>query len=239
MRLGIPLIDLGTGLYAAIGILAAAQERNRSGLGQRVDASLFDTGIALMHPHAANYFMSGKAPQLTGNSHPNISPYDLYPTAKGQIFLAIGNDRQFRYLCEVLGVPAAGEDPRFLHNAERLANRDALNRLIRDKLADKEAEAVSVALLERGIPAGAVLTVPEVMEHPHTRAKQMTVEIDGYRGTGIPVKLSRTPGAARTKPPLFGASTRAVLAEAGYAAAEIDAMLDEGVAYEARRDAPK
>lgn len=127
MRMGIPLIDLGTGLFAAIGILMAAREREISGLGQKVDASLFDTGVALLHPHAANFFMSGNEPQLTGNSHPNISPYDKYPTKKGEIFLGIGNDRQFRLLCEVLERPALADDPKYLHNADRIENRVLLN----------------------------------------------------------------------------------------------------------------
>ncbi len=98
IRLGIPIVDLATGLFAAIGVLMAAEERRRSGCGQRVDASLFDTGVALLHPQAANYFMSGKTPLPTGDSHPNISPYDQYPTGKGNLFLAVGNERQFRYL---------------------------------------------------------------------------------------------------------------------------------------------
>ncbi|MEQ9641725.1 MAG: CoA transferase [Alphaproteobacteria bacterium] len=239
MRLGIPLVDLGTGLYAAIGILAAAQERNRSGKGQKVDASLFNTGVALMHPHAANYFMSGKAPKLTGNSHPNISPYDKYPTAKGEIFMAIGNNRQFRFMAEAIDAPELVDDARFADNAARLENRAALNAIIVAKLADKEAEAISVTLLEKGVPAGAVLTVPEVMEHAHTAATEMTVEIDGYRGTGVPVKLSRTPGSARTKPPLFGAHTRVVLSEAGYSKAEVEQMIADGVVAEERRAGPK
>lgn len=237
-RIGIPMIDLGTGLYAAIGILMAAEERRRSGQGQRVDASLFDTGVALLHPQAANYFMSGKAPILTGNSHPNISPYDQYPTAKGQIFLGIGNDRQFRMLCEVLGAPELAEDPRYLHNADRLEHRHALNARIAELLASREAEDISTQLLTMGVPAGAVLTIPEVMQHPHTRHRDMVVEIDDYRGTGIPVKLGRTPGKARSKPPLYGSSTRAVLAEIGYAADEIEALIGDGIAYEERSKAP-
>lgn len=237
-RIGIPMIDLGTGLYAAIGILMAAEERRRSGQGQRVDASLFDTGVALLHPQAANYFMSGKAPVLTGNSHPNISPYDQYPTAKGQIFLGIGNDRQFRMLCEVLGAPELAEDPRYLHNADRLEHRHALNARIAELLASREAEDISTQLLTMGVPAGAVLTIPEVMQHPHTRHRDMVVEIDDYRGTGIPVKLGRTPGNARSKPPLYGSSTRAVLAEIGYAPDEIDALIGDGIAYEERSKAP-
>ena len=238
IRIGTPLVDLGTGLYAAIGILAAAEERRRSGKGQRVDATLFDTGIALLHPHAANYFMSGNAPTLTGNSHPNISPYDQYPTRKGNIFLGIGNDRQFRILCEELGKPELTQDPRFLHNPERVVNRAALNAELTALLAEHEAEDISSRLLARGAPAGAVLTVPEVMEHPHTAAREMTVELDGYRGTGMALKFGRTPGGARNKPPLFGTSTREVLAEAGYSAAEIDEMFANAIALDERQKPP-
>ena len=238
IRIGTPLVDLSTGLYAAIGVLMAAEERRRSGKGQRVDACLFDTGVALMHPHAANYFMSGEEPRLTGNSHPNISPYDQYPTAKGRIFLGIGNDRQFRLLADELGAPELAGDDRFLHNPDRVVNREALNARLIDLLAGHEAEDLSRRLSARGAPAGAVLTIPQVMEHAHTAAREMTVGLDGYRGTGLPIKFGRTPGAVRTKPPLFGAATRAVLAEAGYDAGEIEALINEGIALESRGDAP-
>jgi crotonobetainyl-CoA:carnitine CoA-transferase CaiB-like acyl-CoA transferase len=238
MRLGIPIIDLATGLYAAIGILMAAEERRRSGKGQRVNATLFDTGVALLHPQAANYFMSGKAPTLTGNSHPNISPYDQYPTAQGRIFLAVGNDRQFRLLCEELGQPELADDARFLHNADRVENRADLNRALTDLMSMRAAEDISSALLARGVPAGAVLTIPEVMEHPHTHHRGMVAELENYRGTGIPVKLSRTPGTVREKPPLFGASTREILSGLGYSESDIDAMIDAGVAHVERAKAP-
>jgi formyl-CoA transferase len=237
-RIGIPMIDLATGLYAAIGILMAAEERRRSGKGQRINTCLFDTGVALLHPQAANFFMSGQAPVLTGNSHPNISPYDQYPTGKGRIFLGIGNDRQFRLLCEELGRPELAQDPRFLHNPERVANRGELNALLTEAMADRSAEDISTALLSKGAPAGAVLTIPEVMEHPHTHHREMVAEIDDYRGTGIPVKLSRTPGSARAKPPLYGSSTRAVLRELGYDEATIDAMIEAGAAFEERAKPP-
>ncbi|MBT3532747.1 MAG: CoA transferase, partial [Rhodospirillaceae bacterium] len=211
-RIGVPIIDLATGLYAAIGILLAAEERRRSGQGQRVDTSLFDTGVALLHPQAANYFMSGKAPTLTGNSHPNISPYDQYVTKQGRLFLAIGNDRQFRLLGEILGHPEWANDPRFLHNADRVEHRDALNAAITEALRDHVAEDVSSALLTKGAPAGAVLTIPEVFQHAHTHHREMVVELDGYRGTGIPIKMGRTPSAVRAAPPLYGSDTRDVLA---------------------------
>ncbi|MDE0944002.1 MAG: CoA transferase [Alphaproteobacteria bacterium] len=238
MRIGVPIIDLATGLYASIGILMAAEERRRSGLGQRVDASLFDTGVALLHPQAANYFMSGKAPALTGNSHPNISPYDLYPTKQGQLFLAIGNDRQFRLLGETLGHPEWATDPRFLHNPERLEHRHELNAAIADALSGYVAEEVSSALLAKGAPAGAVLTIPEVAEHPHTKHRQMVVELDGYRGTGIPIKMGRTPGSVRTTPPLYGSATRDVLASLGYDRTQVDDLIADEVAFTERAKPP-
>ena len=235
MRLGLPLVDLGTGLYAAIGILAALAERGRSGRGQFLDLTLYDCGVALMHPHAANYLMSGKPPKLTGNAHPNISPYDLYRTRGRSVFIAAGNDRQFRRLGEVLGRPALADDPRYAHNPDRVENRDALTAELQDLLAEHDGEAIATRLIEAGVPAGAALTVPDVVAHPHTDHRDMVVERDGYRGTGIPVKMSRTPGAVANKPPLFGADGRAVLAEAGYSAAEIDDLYTAGIALDERR----
>ncbi len=237
-RIGVPIIDLATGLYASIGILMAVEERHRSGQGQRVDASLFDTGVALLHPQAANYFMSGKTPVLTGNSHPNISPYEQYPTKQGRLFLAIGNDRQFRLLAEVLGQPEWATDPRFLHNPERVEHRDALSALIIEALREHTAEAVSSALLSKGAPAGAVLTIPEVAEHPHTRHRGMVVEMDGYRGTGIPIKMGRTPGSVRSTPPHYGSATRDVLAGLGYDRRQVDELINDGVAFTERAKPP-
>ncbi|MDA1098256.1 MAG: CoA transferase [Proteobacteria bacterium] len=237
-RIGVPIIDLATGLYASIGILMAAEERHHSGLGQRVDASLFDTGVALLHPQAANYFMSGKAPVLTGNSHPNISPYEQYPTKQGRLFLAIGNDRQFRLLAEVLGQPEWASDPRFLHNSDRVEHRGALNALIIAALREHTAAAVSATLLSKGAPAGAVLTIPEVAEHPHTRHREMVVELDGYRGTGIPIKMGRTPGSIHSTPPHYGSATRDILAGLGYDRGQVDDLIADGVAFTERAKPP-
>ena len=237
-RIGVPIIDLATGLYAAIGILLAAEERRKSGKGQRVDTALFDTGVALLHPQAANYFMSGKAPVLTGNSHPNISPYSQYLTKKGLLFLAIGNDRQFRLLAEILGHPEWANDPRFLHNPERVANRVDLDEAITEALRDREAEDVSSELLKKGAPAGAVLTIPEVAEHAHTKHAKMVVELEGYRGTGIPVKLGRTPGSVQSAPPHYGSDTRDVLASLGYDRGQVDDLIGSEIAFTKRAKPP-
>jgi len=232
VRIGIPLVDLGTGMNAVIGILMAVNERHTSGKGQSVEASLYDTGIQLQHPHAPNNLMSGKAPVLTGNSHPNIAPYDLYKTQTAPIFLGIGNNGQFRKLCAALACPEVPSDPRYIDNSARLANRDTLNKLLEEKLADKDGIEFATVLLEAGVPAGAAMTVPEALNHPHTKHREMIVEKDGYSGTGIAVKMSRTPGKVRSVPPGFGANGREILKEIGYDENDITALTQDGIVWE-------
>jgi crotonobetainyl-CoA:carnitine CoA-transferase CaiB-like acyl-CoA transferase len=127
MRIGVPVVDISTGLYATIGILMALAERQKSGLGQFLETTLYECGLAVMHPHAANYFMHGKPPSLTGNEHPNLVPYAIFPTRTDDIFIAAGNDGTFRKLAKEIGKPELGIDPRFARNRDRLANREALH----------------------------------------------------------------------------------------------------------------
>jgi crotonobetainyl-CoA:carnitine CoA-transferase CaiB-like acyl-CoA transferase len=235
LRLGTPMVDLGAGLNAVIGILLAAQERQRSGRGQSVEVTLYDSGVALLHPQAANWFMSGRTPQPIGNAHPNVSPYDQFATATRPIFLAVGNDRQFAWLCAELEAPELADDPRFRDNAGRVTNRDALRQALVALLAEHDGQALADRLLARGVPAGAVLTVPEVMNHPHSAARAMVVEDGEYRGTGIPIKFGRTGTATASAPRRFGADGRAILAEAGYGADEIEALAEAGILVERRR----
>lgn len=235
LRIGVPIVDIATGLFAANAILAAAVERERSGKGQLVEANLFDTGIALLHPQAANWFMSGQMPQLIGNAHPNIVPYDAFPTATGPIFLSVGNDRQFSRLCAELGAPELAEDKRFVSNPERMAHRDELRAVLIERLADKDGIKLCESLLAAGIPAGPILDMPGILTHPHTVHREMVVERDGYRGTGVPVRFSRTPGKARTVPPVFGADSQAVLEEVGFSAQEIADLQDAGIVLRERR----
>ena len=218
-RVGVPIIDLATGLSAAVGILLALTERERSGRGQLVDCSLYDTAMALLHPHAANWFASGVTPQLTGSAHPSISPYEKFMTGSGEMFLGVVNDGQFAKLCRFLG----REDllARFARNAPRLENRAELRAELEKSLAKEEAGPLCERLMAAGVPAGPVHSVPQALQHPHTAARDMTVEKDGYRGLGIAVKLGRTPGSVRRAPPRFGADTRAVLLAAGLSEDEI------------------
>jgi formyl-CoA transferase len=235
--MGVPIVDLATGMNATIAILMALMERGRSGKGQFVESTLYDSGVALQHPHMANYFLSGKPPLRTGNAHTNIYPYDCFPTQTKQIFLAIGNDRQFQRFCEEIGHPELPTDARFRTNLDRNRNRTALRALLETALAKVDGEKLATTLLEQGVPCGPVMPVPDMVAHPHTKHREMVVEKDGYRGTGTPVKLSRTPGRVRSLPPAFGEATRDVLAEAGYSHAEIDALLAAGIAFDGMRKA--
>ena len=232
VRVGIAVVDLATGMNSAIAILLALQERHRSGRGQFVEVTLYDSSVALLHPYAANWFLSGKPPQRTGNQHPNVSPYDQFRTKTKRIFVAVGNDRQFQRFCDEIGRPELVSDARFRSNADRVINRAELRRELEAGLASIDGEALVAILIGKGVPCGTVLDVPDVLNHPHTRHRGMVVESGSYRGTGNPIKLSRTPASVRSVPPRFGSATRAVLAEAGYDAAEIEAMIDNGVAIE-------
>src|SRR5918996_6021746 len=234
-RIGIPLVDIGTGLYAAIAVLMALVERARSGRGQFIDMTLYDAGIALMHPHIPNYLLSGRLPGLTGNAHPNISPYDKFPTRTVDVFLAVGNDRAFARLCAELGAPELASDPRYRTNADRLANRTALTERLQALLAKQDGEALCTRLLSAGVPAGPVRDVAQVWSDAHTRRRGMAAEVGDYRGWGPPIKFSRTPGAIRRTPPRHGAHGREILAEFGFGEDEIDRLAAGGVLIEQRR----
>ncbi|OZI69213.1 CaiB/BaiF CoA transferase family protein [Bordetella genomosp. 1] len=203
-RVGLPVVDMVTGLNATVAILLALNERVRSGLGQFLDITLYDCAISLLHPHAPNYFYGGKVPGRSGNAHPNIAPYETFATAAGTLFLAVGNNRQFEALCRTLDAPALAQDARFADNAARLAHRPQLHAALTALLAGKEAAGFAETLLARGVPAAAVQDVAQVLAHPHTRHRGMVLEDGAYRGIGSPIKLSRTPAALRRLPPALG-----------------------------------
>tara|TARA_R110002020_G_scaffold456465_1_gene672902 strand:- start:10488 stop:11693 length:1206 start_codon:yes stop_codon:yes gene_type:complete len=213
LRVGLPVVDMVTGLNAVIGILMAIAERNQSGKGQFVETTLYDCGVSLLHPHLPNYYLNGVTPQPSGNAHPNICPYDTYATKTVPIFLAVGNNRQFVQLCKILDRNDIPGDPRFASNSSRNTNRDALKLLLEEALSTHDCAEIAETLIRSGVPCGAVRSIDQVVADPHTQHREMIVDIDNYRGTGSPIKLSRTPASYRMKPPAFGQHTAEVFAE--------------------------
>lgn len=203
LRLGLPVVDMTTALNATIGVLLALNERNRSGLGQLVETTLYDNGLSLLHPHAANFLMTSKPPVPTGNAHPSIYPYDAFETRTASVYLAVGNDTQFRKLCNMLKQPALADDTRFKTAPLRSENRSELRPILAELFAPEDGWTISETLLRGGVPASAIAGVDHALEHAHTKQRGMVVSIgEDYRGLGSPVVLSRTPATYRLAPPL-------------------------------------
>ncbi|MGX9964516.1 CaiB/BaiF CoA transferase family protein [Roseomonas sp. F4] len=235
LRMGTPIVDLATGLYSAIAILMALQERTKSGQGQFLDMSLHDCGMALLHPQAANFFLNDKRPKATGNPHPNISPYSKYRTKTCEIFLAVGNDPTFRKVCKFLSLDSLPDDARFRSNGDRLTNRDTLTEILEARLAAEDGHELCDRLLRAGVPAGPVMHVDEAMAAPHTAHRQMVTELGSYRGLGTPIKMSRTPGGTRAAPPRFNEHGDDILARHGFSAEEVTALKEKGIVVAVRR----
>ncbi len=235
LRMGTPIVDLATGLYSAIAILMALNERHRSGKGQFLDMSLHDCGMALLHPQAANYFLNSRRPKALGNPHPNISPYSKFRTRTCEIFVACGNEPAWRKFCQFLGIEPLIADPRFATNALRVENRAALDAILDERLASEDGHALCDAMLRAGLPAGPVLHVDEAMTAPHTAHRGMAVEMGWFRALGTPIKMSRTPGGARATPPVFNQHGLEILAAHGFTESEIEQLAQTGVVVTERR----
>jgi len=213
LRVGVPIVDMVTGMLSFSGILLALHERHRSGHGQLIDNTLLDTAVTLLHPHSATWLANGQVPERTGSAHPTIAPYDTFATRDGPLFLGVGNDRQFRDLVDILGKPELADDPRFVTNPDRVINRAELSAIVGALLAEHEREALGARLLERGVPSSPVHDIGETLTDPQVLHREMVVTDGDYRGTGIPIKLARTPGSVRTPPRQMGADTADVLRE--------------------------
>jgi len=233
VRIGAPVVDMGTGLYSTIGILMALQERNKSGLGQFLDMSLYDSALSLMHPHTGNYFLSGKPGKQTGNAHPNIAPYDKFKTATNEIFMGIGNDAGFVRLCKALNLDHLIDDQRFLTNGDRVKNREDLTSYLEKALENVDGVAFSEKLLSAGIPAGPVMNIEEALNHPQTIERKMVISKDDYKGVSSPIKFSRSKSVGvKHKPPFIGQHTREILNDAGYDNLVIDQMIANQIIFE-------
>jgi crotonobetainyl-CoA:carnitine CoA-transferase CaiB-like acyl-CoA transferase len=208
-KIGVALSDILTGLYASNGILAALAERERSGRGQYIDVALLDVTAACLANQATNYLVGGVVPTRLGNAHPNIVPYQSFASSDGHFILAVGNDGQFRRLCNALGAGELADDPRFADNASRVAHRDALSTLLQAHFQRRPSAHWLALCKAHDVPAGPINTIDQVFQDPQLRARDMVVEMThrddaALRLVGNPLKLSRTPVSYRRPPPLLG-----------------------------------
>ena len=218
MKVGVAFADIFTGLYACNAILAALRERDRTGQGAYIDMALLDVQVGVLANQALNYLTSGRVPTRLGNAHPNIVPYQVFPTADGHIIIAVGNDEQFRRLCQVLDQAELLTDPRFATNGRRVENRDELIPLLSDRLSAGDSDHWLTALEENGVPAGPINDLDQVFADPQVRHRGMRIKMPDQRGgavelVGNPIRFEGQRLEADRAPPLLGADTERVLAD--------------------------
>jgi crotonobetainyl-CoA:carnitine CoA-transferase CaiB-like acyl-CoA transferase len=225
VRVGVSLIDLGTGVWAALAILAALHE----GKGRTLDLSLYETALSLLPYQLSDVLAGAKAPGRHGTAFPLIAPYEVFPTADGELMIVAGNDRLFASVCQVLGVPELASDERFRSNPLRVRHRDELVALLRPRLAERSTEELLDHLRAAGVPASPVLDVAEVAAHEQTRATGMLQELAGRTIVAPPFSADGERVLHRSAPPLLGEDTAEILAEAGYDEAEIERLAEAGI----------
>jgi crotonobetainyl-CoA:carnitine CoA-transferase CaiB-like acyl-CoA transferase len=226
VRVGTSLIDLGTGVWAALGIVGALLERAQTGRGRDVDVSLFETGLSLVGYQLTDAFRTGSAPGRYGTAFPLIAPYEVFPTQDGELMIAAANDRLFVQFVERLGLPELAEDPRFRTNPDRVENRDALLPPIRARLAERPSAHWLEAL--DGIPVAPVQDVAEAAAHEQTLATGIIQELAGLKTLALPLQIDAERVGGRDAPPKLGEHSAAVLTELGYSTDEIDALAAAG-----------
>jgi len=189
-RVGVAVTDIFTGVYATTAILSAVHMCHMTGQGQHIDMSLLDCAVSVMANQALNYLTTGTAPVRTGNYHPNLTPYQVFPCRDGHIIIATGNDAQYQRLCDVLGLPEMITDPRFVGNAGRIKNHEAMTDLLNGKSCLMSKSDLLAACEDRGIPAGPINTMDEVFSDPHVIARGMQVDLDGIPSVRSPFQFS-------------------------------------------------
>ena len=237
-KIGVAATDLFAGMFLQSGLLAALYDRERTGLGQHLEVSLFDAQLAMLANVASASLVTGRTPRRYGNAHPQLAPYEVFACEDGRITIGVGNDRQFAALSQALGHPGWAEDDRFRHNADRVVRRQELVALMQDVLAARSCAAWLRELTVAGVPCGPIRTVDEALASPEAELSGAVVHMDhptvpDLQQVRLPWRFSRRCAAPRTPPPLHGEHTRQVLAEAGLDEAAIDAAIGNGAALQA------
>jgi crotonobetainyl-CoA:carnitine CoA-transferase CaiB-like acyl-CoA transferase len=234
MKIGVAMVDILTGLYSAISIEAALYEREKSGVGQKIDMSLMDTAVSSLANVASNYLISGNVPRRLGNDHPNIVPYSKFKASDGEIIIAVGNDRQFADLCRVMGIGQLAEDERYRTNEARVLNKIELTQILEDQLQLRTLDEWIELFSQKNIPCGPIYTMDQVFDHPQVAARDMVVQVDHPEAgrvklVGSPIKLSRTKTKIVSHPPIAGEHTSEILQQAGFSIEEISQLRENNI----------
>lgn len=233
-RVGVPIVDITTGMVAATSILAALRARDQTKEGQLLDISLFDTQAALLTNVASNYLIGGIDPQRTGNDHPNLAPYGAFRAQDRWLVLGVANELQWATFCEAIDRQDLREDVRFKTNGNRIAHRAELGEILSEVMASRPAREWLGALRNAGLPCGPINDVAAVFDHPQVQARDLILEVEHPNAgpiqlPGFPYKLNQTPAELRYPPPLLGEHTEDVLTEMlGYSKEDVARFQEQG-----------
>ena len=233
-KVGVPIVDLTTGVYAALGIVAALLRRAQTGQGEYIDVAMLDVQVGLLANQAMNFLLGNKVPRRTGTAHPNIQPQRTFACADGDIVIVVGNDAQFATLCGMLGRPELAQDPRYLTNSQRVKNQDTLDPILDAIFAAQPRAHWLAALKQAGVPAGSINTVPEVFEDPQVVHRAMLRRLPHPAAGSVPqvmnpLRFGQSALRADAAPPLLGQHTADVLGELGLTAEQIQDYRDRKI----------